>query len=246
MAIKRTLYEVLQVARMASGEVITSAYEARLRALGSNGAPEVLAEKTVLREAHAILVDPVRRKLYDDKLREDALRALASGTAVPAMRTSASLAADPGTATSPLGWMIGIALLAAVAIGGGWTYFSHKRAVEAAILEKARLDEQKRAQEEAAQRARENSEWAKAQYEQARKEQEMRRWEASRERDRYVSQSQYARERDYEMRQKAAADQRAAYERQRAEQETLRRSQIELDRQRRYLQELERDRAMRF
>jgi len=62
MAIKKTLYEVLQVSRTASGEVITSAYEARLRALGDSAAPEVIAEKGILRDAHAILSDAVRRK----------------------------------------------------------------------------------------------------------------------------------------------------------------------------------------
>ena len=76
MAAKKTLYEVLQVARNAGGEVITSAYETRMRALAGSAAPEVLAERTLLQEAHAILFDPVRRKLYDDKLREQAMRAV--------------------------------------------------------------------------------------------------------------------------------------------------------------------------
>src|SRR3954471_1873832 len=231
---------------MASSEGITSAYETHLRKLGTSGAPEVLTEKAVLREAHAILCDPVRRQFYDNKLREDALRALASGSSMPAPARAATLLSEPGPATSPLGWMIGIALLAAVGIGGAWTYSSNKRAQEEARLAQARLVEQKRVQEEAEQRLRENSEWAKAQHEQARKDQDMRRWEMQRERDRTVSSSQYTRERDYEMRQKAAADQRAAYERQRSEQESLRRSQMELQRQQRYLQELERDRAMRY
>lgn len=246
MAIKRTLYEVLQVSRTASNEIITSAYEARVRQLGASGAPEVLTEKAVLREAHAILTDPVRRQLYDNKLREDALRAIASGTNMPEPARAATLAPASGSSTSALGWMIGVALLSTVAVGGAWTYSSNKRAAEEARLEQARLAEQKRVQEEAEQRSRENAEWAKAQQEQARKDQEMRRWEMQRERDRVNSYSQYSRERDYELRQKAVAEQRAAYERQRAEQESLRRSQMELQRQQRYLQELERDRAMRF
>lgn len=246
MAIKKTLYEVLQVSRTASSEVITSAYDARVRQLGASGAPEVLTEKAVLREAHAILCDPVRRQLYDNKLREDALRALASGTNMPEPARAATLAPASGSSTSALGWMIGIAALSMVALGGAVTYSSNKRAAEEARLEEARLVEQKRVQQEAEQRARENAEWAKAQQEQSRKDQEMRRWEMQRERDRSMSNYQYSRDRDYEARQKAAAEQRAAYERQRVEQENLRRSQMELQRQQRYLQELERDRAMRF
>ena len=250
MAIKKTLYEVLQVSRTASGEVITSAYEARVRALGDSAASEVIAEKGILRDAHAILSDAVRRKLYDEKLREEAIRAMASGTGdAPRVPASATLAADATSTSSPLGWMIGVALLVAVGVGGAWTYFSHKRAVDAARIEETRLAEQKRLQEEVAQRERDNSEWAKAQYEQRQKEAEMRRWEQQRERERVMSQhqtDQWSRQRAMDERQKTDADRRAAYERQRIEQENLRRSQTELHRQQRYLQELERDRAMKF
>ena len=102
MAIKKTLYEVLQVSRTASGEVIASAYEARLRALGDSAAPEVIAEKGILRDAHAILSDAVRRKLYDEKLREEAIRAMASGTDVaPRAPASATLAAEAASSSSP-------------------------------------------------------------------------------------------------------------------------------------------------
>ena len=249
MAIKKTLYEVLQVSRTASAEVITSAYDARLRALGDSAAPEVIAEKGILRDAHAILSDAVRRKLYDEKLREEAIRAMANGGVAPRVPASATLAADATSTSSPLGWMVGVALLLAVGLGGAWTYFSHKRAVEAARIEEARLTEQKRLQQEVAERQRENSEWAKAQYEQRQKEADMRRWEMQRDRERVMSQhqtDQWSRQRAMDERQKADAERRAAYERQRIEQENLRRSQMELHRQQRYLQELERDRAMKF
>ena len=250
MAIKKTLYEVLQVSRTASAEVITSAYDARLRALGDSAAPEVIAEKGILRDAHAILSDAVRRKLYDEKLREEAIRAMASGSDVaPRAPASATLAAEAMSSSSPLGLLIGVALVLAVCVGGAWTYFSHKHAVEAARIEEARLAEQKRLQEEVAQRERENSDWAKAQYEQRQKEAEMRRWEQQRERERMMSQHQtdhWSRQRAMDERMKADAERRAAYERHRIEQENLRRSQMELSRQQRYLQELERDRAMKF
>ena len=247
MAIKKTLYEVLHVSRTASREVITSAYEARLRSLGDSAAPEVIAEKGMLRDAHAILSDAVRRKLYDEKLREEAIRAMASGTDVaPRAPASATLAAEAASSSSPLGLMVGVALLLAVGVGGAWTYSSHKRAMETTRIEEARLAEQKRLQEEVAQRERENAEWAKAQYEQRQKEAEMRRWEQQRDRERVMSQDQWSRQRAMEERQKADAERRANYDRQRIEQENLRRSQLELQRQQRYLQELERNRAMKF
>jgi hypothetical protein len=161
-------------------------------------------------------------------------------------------AASPASATfdvaprsSPLGWMIGIAVLVAVAIGGTWTYLDHKRAMEAVRLQEARLAEEKRLKEEAAERQRENAEWAKGQVEQRQKDAEMRQWEAQRSRDR--ASSQYVDQ--HIARQKALDDRQKAQERaalQRVEMENLRRSQLELQRQQRYLRDLERDRAMKF
>jgi flagellar biosynthesis GTPase FlhF len=242
VAIRRTLYEVLQITRAASPEIISSAYEGRLRSLGDSAAPEVLAERQLIRDAHSILTDPVRRKLYDDKLREQAMRAAGSGGDVTAVRSRMSTPAVEPSESSPLGWMIGIAVLAAVAIGGAWVYLSHKQAVEAQRMEEARQAEQARQRETEAQRQRENMEWAKAEYEKRQKDMEFQKWEAQRQRDRI----QIQHEQQQNARQQAAAEQRAAMDRQRQEQENLRRSQAELARQQRYLQELERNRAMRF
>src|SRR5216110_1100716 len=186
MAAKKTLYEVVQVARNASAEVIRSAYETRMRALAGSAAPEVLAERTLLQEAHAILFDPVRRKLYDDKLREQAMRAAGSGGDALAKRSTVFAQADESTEapqSSPLGWMIGIAELAAVAVGGTWTYLNHSQAKEALRLEEVRRVEQARLQEEAAQRQREQAEWAKAQAEKRQEEVQWRNQEAERRRD---------------------------------------------------------------
>src|SRR3954471_14928511 len=108
MAAKKTLYEVLQVARNASSEVIKAAYETRARALAGSAAPEVLAERTLLQEANAILADPTRRKLYDDKLREQAMRAAGSGGDALAKRSTvfaAPVESDDAPQSSPLGWM---------------------------------------------------------------------------------------------------------------------------------------------
>ena len=248
MAAKKTLYEVLQVARNANPEVIKSAFETRLRALAGNAAPEVLAERTLLQEAHAILADPVRRKLYDDKLREQALRAAGSGGDSLAKRSTVFVApAEPDDApqSSPLGWMIGIAVLGAVAVGGTWTYLNNSQAKEALRIEELRRVEQARLQEEAAQRQREQAEWAKAQAEKRQEEMQWRNQEAERRRDAAYFQQQN-RQQQMDARQRTQEEQRAKYEQQRIEQENLRRSQMELERQRRYLQEVERSRGMKF
>src|SRR5437868_12776319 len=186
MAAKKTLYEVLQVARNANPEVIKSAFETRLRALAGNAAPEVLAERTLLQEAHAIVSDPVRRKLYDDKLREQAMRAAGSGGDAPAKRSTVFAQADEATdapQSSPLGWMIGIAVLAAVAIGGIWTYLNHTQAKEALRLDELRRAELVRLQEEAARRQQEQAEFAKAQFEKRQQDLDWQKQEAERRRD---------------------------------------------------------------
>ena len=241
MAIRKTLYEVLQVARTANTEVIDVAYETRLRALGDSGAPEVIAERTLLRDAHAILSDPVRRKLYEEKLREQAIRAMTSG-GVPTERPANSAAAVEAAPSSPLAWMIGVAIVAAVGVGGGWVYLSHKRAVEAQRLEEARQAQLAREREAEAQRQQEAVDWAKAEYEKRQKDMAMQRWEAQGQRDRaQMVYTQQQVERD-----KANEARRKELDKQRQEQENLRRSQADLARQQRYLQQLERERAMRF
>ena len=249
MAAKKTLYEVLQVARNANPEVIKSAFETRMRALAGSAAPEVLAERTLLQDAHAILSDPTRRKLYDDKLRDQALRAAGSGGDALAPRRSTVFAGpaetDDAPQSSPVGLMIGIAVLGAVAVGGTWTYLNHTQAKEALRIEEMRRAEQARIAEEQAQRQREQAEWQKAQAEKRQEELQWQKQEAERRRDAAYFQNQN-RQQQMDARQRAADEQRAKYEQQRAEQENLRRSQMELERQRRYLQELERSRNMNF
>src|SRR3954466_9912058 len=207
MAAKKTLYEVLQVARNASGEVIKSAYETRVRALAGSAAPEVLAERTLLQEAHAILADPVRRKLYDDKLREQAMRAAASGGDALARKSTVFEQADESAEvaqSSPLGWMIGVALLAAVAVGGTWTYLNHTQAKEALRLEEVRRAELVRLQEEAARRQQEQAEFAKAQFEKRQQDLDWQKQEAERRRDAAYFQQQ-TRQQQMDDRQRAAA-----------------------------------------
>lgn len=247
---KKTLYQVLQVHATADAEVVKAAYAARLAALEGSHAPEVAAERTILREAYELLADPVRRKLYDEKLRDERFRALSSGGVEESRprpaNARASLEID-AVKSSPVGWMAGIGLLLAVSIGGGWVWLDHKRKVEAQRLMEARQAEDLRQKEEQARLQRETVDWAKDRIDNDRRTTEQRREDALRqadnrrieyERQRLAQQDQAdARRQQYEQ-QRADAEQR------RREQEDLRRSQQQLERDRRTLQELERNRGM--
>lgn len=249
MAIRKTLYQVLQVARNATPEVITAAYEARLRELGASAAPEVQSERTLLKEAHDILVDAVRRKLYDDKLREEAMRALSSGgeEAPRARPASAVVVEAPGS--SPMGWMIGLALLAAVAVGAGWIYFDHKHKAEQLRLERERTEAAQKLREEQQRQAEERAAWAREQSEKNREEAEWRRALYERERDAARSRSDQLRaeqQQRYEDQRKQAEERRLEAQRQAEERQNQYRAQQQLQREQQYLRELERNRPARF
>jgi curved DNA-binding protein CbpA len=247
---KRTLYQALQVSPAAEPEVIKAAYEARFAALKESSAPEVAAERTILREAYELLCDPVRRKLYDVKLKEERLRALSSGgEEEPRPRPAnarASRTAEPG-ANSHIGWMAGISLLLAVSIGGTWVWLDHKHKVEAQRLEAERQVEDARLKEERARLQRETVDWAKGRADATREAAEQRRQEIMRQSDNRrleYDRQRISQQEQMEERRRQQAEQRANYEEQRREQENLRRSQQQLERDRRYLQELERNRPM--
>jgi curved DNA-binding protein CbpA len=249
---KRTLYQTLQVNPAAEPEVIKAAYEARLTALKESTAPEVAAERTILRESYELLSDPVRRKLYDVKLKEERLRALSSGGEEerrprPASAT-ASLAGEPA-ATSHTSWMVGVSLLVAVSVGGAWVWLDHKRKVEAQRLEAERQADDARRKEEQARLQRETVDWVKDRTDATMEAAEQRRQEAVRQNE--LRRLEYDRQRmtqqeQMEERRRAMDQQRAAAEERRQEQENIRRSQQQLERDRRYLQELERNRGMRM
>lgn len=246
---KRSLYQALQVSPTAEPDVIKAACETRLAALKESAAPEVAAERTILREACELLCDPVRRKLYDAKLKEDLLRALSSGGEELRPRPAnarATLAAEPA-ASSHLGWMAGMALLLAVGIGGSWVWLDHKRKVEAQRLEADRLAEDARRKQEEALLKRETVDWVKDRSDSSRETMEQRRQEAMRQSE--SRRADYERQRATQQeqndeRRRASEQQRAAAEQRRADQENLRRAQQQVERDKRYLQELERNRVV--
>jgi len=249
VARKKTLYQVLQLSRTAEPEVIKAAYEATLAALKESAAPEVAAERVLVREAYELLADPVRRKLYDQKLKEEDLQALSSGgedTVRP--NVFASRTPEP-TAASPFSWIGGIALLVAVSVIGAWVWLDHKRKTEAHRLEVARQAEEARLKEERARLQRETVDWAKDRADAARQSAEEQRQEMLRQRERQQAgyDAQRQAQQDLVAQRRLEAERRQAeYQRQRQEQENLRRSQQQLERDRRYLQELERNRGMRI
>lgn len=121
---KKTLYQVLHVNTTAAPEVIKAAYEARMAALKDNAAPEVAAERIFIREAYELLADPVRKKLYDEKLREQ-FRSLSGGGMEEARPRPANARLEHVAEPSPgfsRSWIGSIALLLAVGVIGAWVW----------------------------------------------------------------------------------------------------------------------------
>lgn len=249
---KKTLYQVLQVSPGAEAEVIKAACDAKLAALKDSAAPEVAAERTIVREAYELLADPVRRKLYDEKLREERFRAMSSGGMEEARPRPANARMESASGASSgfsfnTSWMGGVALLLAVGIGGSWVWLDHKRKLEAQRLQEARQAEDARQKEEDARLTRETVDWAKDRIDNDRRTMDERRQDAIRERER--RQAAYENQRQEQMqlqeaRRKEADERRAQYEERRAEAEDRRRAQAQVEADRRALQQLERDRRM--
>jgi len=250
MALKKTLYQVLQVSRSANPEVIAAAYEARLRELGEGATPDLQSERTLRREAFEVLSDPARRALYDEKLRADAVRALASGGEPERIRpANAAASADAGASGHSVAWIAGIAVVGAIVIGGSWIYLEQKAKAEALRIVRERLEADQKLREAEAQKRHERADWAKGQYERNRQTQAQRREEALRERENARWRHEQARQEQqkrHEERRVESAQKREEYARRREEQENLRRSQQQLERDRRHLRELEQNRSMKF
>jgi len=246
---KKTLYQALHINMTAAPEVIKAAYEARMAALKDNAAPEVAAERIIMREAYELLADPVRRKLYDEKLREQ-YRALSGGGMEEARPRPASARMEHATgpssgfSNSRIG---GIALLLAVCIVGAWVWLDYKHKVDALRLLEFQQAEEARLKAERANLTRETVDWAKDRTDANRQAAEERRQEAMRQSDNRrieYDRQRMAQQELMEERRRISEQRQAEYQQQRQDQENLRRSQQQLERDRRYLQELERNRGM--
>lgn len=247
---KKNLYQVLQVSATAEPEVIKAAADAKLAALKDSTAPEIAAERIIVREAFELLIDPVRRKLYDEKLREERFRALSSGGMEEARARPANARMDRTVESSsglPTGLIGGIALLIGVAIVGGWVWLDHKRKVELQRLEEVRQVEDARIKEEAARLARDTVDWAKDRIDSDRRTSDERRQDAIRRSEQRYTSYENQRQEQVQMqeaRRKEAEERRAQYENQRAEAEDRRRAQAQVERDRRALIEAERNHRM--
>ena len=247
---KKTLYQVLQVQSGADAEVIKAAYAARLAALEGSSAPEVNAERTIVREAYELLIDPVRRKLYDEKLREERFRALSSGGGIDEPRArpaNARIEQVEIERSSPTGLIAGVGIVLAICIGGGWVWLDHKRKADAQRLQEMQIAEEMRQKDERARLQRETVDWAKDRIDADRRTAEERRQDAQRAADNRrieYERQQLARQAEADARRAQMEQQRAEQEQRRRDLEEQRRSQQQLDRDRRYLQELERNRGM--
>jgi curved DNA-binding protein CbpA len=247
MAIKRTLYQILQVTPDADATLVRAAFEARLKKLEGSTTVEDAAERTLLREAYEVLSDPVRRKLYDERLLEE-LRAARSGggsQVQPKPRAPWIREAWEESSSSAFRWMAGIALLVVAGTLSGWVYLDHARKVRDRDLEAARRAEESRLRRELVERRVETSNWAKDRADLQRRIAEDRYREYERQRDRAAAERQrqveLAEQRKYE-----AEERRAEQERQRKEAEIMRRAREDLERDKRLLQQLEREHPRRF
>jgi len=256
MEVKKTLYQVLQAPRNAASDIIKACYESRLGELGAAATPEANSQRAILREAFEILSDPARRRQYEEKLREEARRALSRSGEEEARVRPANARPSAAEASSPVIWIVAAVILVLAGVGGTVAYNDHKRKVEAQRVETEQRAEETRLRELEAKRKetdsqyrREVIDWAKDRVDSDRQDAAYRRQEYERERRRQqmrAEDDQARREQSYAEQRQLQQERQAEYERQRQDQENLRRSQMQLERERRQLQELERTRPRNF
>jgi len=248
MAGKKTLYEVLGVPRNAHANDVKDAYDARLRDMANRHDPEAQAERALLRGAFDVLFDPDQRARYDRRLRDEAMRAVASGV-VDAPEPDA----DPGEGAAPLWrstWFAVSVVVVLVMAGAGWKHFDDRKKAEALRIERERImaEQERIARERAEQRQQQSAPGRPSQAEQEREAREMARYAAEKqyEAQRFQREREAAdRQREYEARRAADAERRAEYERQQQEQMDRQRAEQQLARERQLLQELESNRRFR-
>lgn len=253
MAAKQTLYKLLEVRPDASPEVIKAAYEARQLKLADAVSAEDLGNRAMLRDAYAILADPVQRKQYDERLRHEQTRALASGMAEERPRPANSRAQEVQAAGSapfsvtPL--LFGLGALIVAGAAGFWVYSEHQHKMAAKRLEAEKLAAEERRYQAEAQRRDEMMQAARDRAEANRQASEYRQRQYDIERSRQVYASEVSRQsaqQAAEERRKQAEQRSAESAQNRAEQENVRRSQMQLEREKRYLRELEGNRPHKF
>ena len=262
MAVKKSLYQLLEVSPAASEEVIRAAYAARITRLTESADPDAQATRAMLRDGLEILCDPARRKQYDERLREELRRAMASGMDEPRPRPASARASAPSapgeivaglSATHKL--VAAAALLVAVS-GGTWVWLDHARKVEAQRVEAERIARETRLREDEARRREEldRQRQERADYSRQRSEEshamaEDRRRTYEIERARREKLSEMQREEQTQTlaeRRKAAELQRVESQRLQQERQDVYRQQQQLERERRQLRELEQNRGMKF
>ena len=137
----KTLYDILETSKSASGEAIAASYarlSAALKARLDKGDPAAQVLLTAVKEAYEVLSAPARRAAYD-----------ASLTAPRMPRVTASVAArddfdEPSSSKLPL--IIGGLVILAVAIWGYRAYHKQQIEVERLRLEKLEAVEKQRIQ----------------------------------------------------------------------------------------------------
>ena len=255
MAFKKSLYQILEIRSDATAEALKEAYEARLARLADAVSAEDLSTRSMLRDAFEILGDPLRRKQYDERLREELIRALSSGMDEERPRPANARSNSDVQPFDPVpvrhNWhvMYGTAALIIACVTGAWVYFDHTRQVAAQRIAAEKFAAEERRLEQEARRRDEMANWSKDRAEANRQASEYRQRQAEIDR----SSQQYSSEKQRQAYQAAAEEQKKQAQRrnaelqlQREEQENLRRSQAQLERERRYLKELESNRGMKF
>lgn len=253
MPAPRSLYQVLGVVSTATDEEIRAAHSSKMAGMESGAAMIDPAERTLVREAFAVLGDPARRATYDQQLRERNLRAMASG--VPPPRPSGTQASS-GEDASWWKHRAFAAFAVVAAMAGTALVLDHYRKVEALRLERERAEadirrkaDEQRLRDQNAQAMRDSMDWNKARIEKAQQEARERQFDQARQLDWQRHRHEQERQRAIEQNQAAqreAIERQGRLEEQRREQENLRRQREQLERDRRTLRELEQSRGMKF
>jgi DnaJ-class molecular chaperone len=113
-------YEMLGVDRKASARAVQRAYERKMKALARN--PDPLQER-IVKDAFAVLSNPVKRADYDSRLGESDLMPAGAGSGAPLL--------------------VGLVVVALTASGIGYFLYERSKERKAMSLEEQRLEREK-------------------------------------------------------------------------------------------------------